>query len=171
MSRVVLAALLFLQAPAADTFEALRFFIGEWTGTSSGQPGNGSVRRTYAFTLSGRAIEVENRTVYAPQEKNRTGETHEDLGLITFDRLRQRFVYRQAHVEGFVNTYVADPIAPGAKRVVFTTEAIENIPPGWRARETWQIMGPDSFTERFELAEPGKNFTLYSESVLIRSPR
>jgi hypothetical protein len=111
------------------------------------------------------------RVVYPPQEKNKNGETHDDLGLITFDRARQRFIYRQAHVEGFVNTYVADPVAPASQTIVFTTESIENIPPGWRARETYLITGPDSFTERFELAEPGKDFTLYSEAVLTRVKR
>jgi hypothetical protein len=39
--------------------------------------------------------------------------------------------------------------------------AIENIPPGWRARETYRFSGPDEFIELFELAEPGKEFTPY----------
>jgi len=39
---------------------------------------------------------------------------------------------------------------------VFTSEAIENIPAGWRARETYVVTGPDEFEEVFELAEPGK---------------
>jgi hypothetical protein len=91
--------------------------------------------------------------------------------LDTFDRARQRFVYRQAHVEGFVNTYVSDPVTPDPKTIVFTTESIENIPPGWRARETYVVTGPDMLLERFELAEPGKDFTLYSELVLTRVKR
>jgi hypothetical protein len=70
-----------------------------------------------------------------------------------------------------VNTYVADPLEAGVKTIVFTTESIENIPPGWRARETYLITGPDSFVEWFELAEPGMEFTLYSEAVLTRVKR
>jgi hypothetical protein len=125
----ILAVLLLAQPAPADPLGPLRFFAGEWTGTSSGRSGNGTVRRTYELTLSGRVLQVENRVVYPPQEKNEKGETHDDLGLITFDRARQRFIYRQAHVEGFVNTYVADPVADGARTIVFTTESIENIPP------------------------------------------
>jgi hypothetical protein len=53
--------------------------------------------------------------------------------------------------------------------IVFTTEAIENIPPGFRARETYRIVGPDEFVERFEIAEPGKEFELYSEARFRRS--
>ena len=50
------------------------------------------------------------------------------------------------------------------KTIVFTTEGIENIPAGYRARETYKIIGADEFVEVFELAEPGKDFELYSES-------
>jgi hypothetical protein len=47
--------------------------------------------------------------------------------------------------------------------IVFTTEGIENIPAGWRAREIYKILGADEFVEVFELAKPGKDFELYSE--------
>jgi hypothetical protein len=53
--------------------------------------------------------------------------------------------------------------APKCWRIVFTTEGIENIPAGWRARETYKILGADEFVEVFELAKPGKDFELYSE--------
>jgi hypothetical protein len=55
------------------------------------------------------------------------------------------------------------------KRIVFVSEAIENIAEGWRARETYTILNDDEFTERFELAEPGKDFGLYSEAHLRRA--
>jgi hypothetical protein len=50
-----------------------------------------------------------------------------------------------------------------SKTLVFVTEQIENIPAGWRARETYRIVSADEFVEVFELAEPGKDFELYSE--------
>jgi MFS family permease len=81
---------------------------------------------------------------------------------------RKCFVLRQFHVEGFVNTYVSDAISDGGRVITFTSEAIENIPAGYRARETYTILGKDEFSERFEIAEPGKDFTLYSENRLRR---
>ncbi len=51
---------------------------------------------------------------------------------------------------------------------MFTTEAIENIPSGWRARETYVIHGTDEFEEIFELAAPGKDFETYSHARLKR---
>ena len=88
--------------------------------------------------------------------------------MFSFDTERGRLVLRQFHVEGFVNQYVAEP-AFVRKKLVFTTEAIENIPAGWRARETSIVLGSDEFEEVFELAEPGKEFELYSRARLKRA--
>jgi hypothetical protein len=52
---------------------------------------------------------------------------------------------------------------------VFTSEQIENIPVGFRARETYVVIGPDAFEEIFELAEPGKAFETYSHARFTRS--
>jgi hypothetical protein len=150
-----------------DRFEALRFFLGAWEGEGEGKPGKSRVTREYALVLDGRFIEVRNRSLYAPQEKN-PGEDHRDIGYISFDSARGKHVLRQFHVEGFVNQYVHQSTSEDGKTIVFVTEGIENIPPGWRARETYVITGPDQFIERFELAEPGKDFELYSESRLRR---
>lgn len=155
-------------APRPSPWEPLRYFVGSWTGVGNGQPGTSSMERRYAFTLNDRFLEVHNKSVYAPQEKNPKGEVHEDRGFIGWDRARRRFVLRQFHVEGFVNQYVADSVAAGADSLVFTSEAIENIPAGYRARETYRILGPDEFVERFELAEPGAGFVLYSEGRFKR---
>jgi hypothetical protein len=141
--------------------------IGRWEGTSEGQPGAANVQREYTRILNSRFIRVHNKSVYAPQDKNPKGETHEDLGVFSFDKSRGRTVFRQFHVEGFVNQYVAEP-DPQPGRFVFTSEAIENIAPGWRAREAYVVLGPDEFEEIFELAEPGKPFELYSRARLKR---
>jgi hypothetical protein len=179
MARAVTAALLLLvsstftlegreQTATDDPLQPLGVFIGKWAGTSSGQPGEGTVEREYAPALNGRFIRIANRNVYPPQEKNAKGEIHEDVGYISFDRARKRFVLRQFHVEGFVNQYVADVSEAGSRRWVFVSESIENIPPGWRARETYVIHGPDEFEELFELAAPGKDFEPYSRARLKR---
>ena len=156
------------QAPApADTLTTLAPLVGRWSGTTEGQPGNGTVEREYERILNSRFIQVRNRSTYPPQEKNKQGETHEDVGLFSFDSGRKRIVLRQFHTEGFVNQYVLDPAsAPG--KPVLVTEAIENIPAGWRARETYILTGDDQLEEIFELAPPGKDFEPYSRSRLTR---
>ena len=154
---------------APDRWAPLRPLLGRWEGTSKGEPGVGRVTREYRLVLGDRFIEVRNRSAYAPTEKHPEGEVHEDLGYLSLDRARKVFVLRQFHVEGFVNTYTGSASLP-PEPLTFTSEAIENIPPGWRARETYRFESPDVLVERFELAEPGKDFALYSESRLTRSP-
>jgi hypothetical protein len=171
MRNVAFAFLPFFLAPQtpppADRFQPFQFFLGKWEGEGQGQPGRSRVTREYALVLDGRFIEVKNRSVYAPQEGN-PGEDHRDVGYLSFDSARKKHVLRQFHVEGFVNQYVHDSTSDDGKVFAFLSEAIENIPPGWRARETYTVLGPDEIVERFELAEPGKDFELYSETRLRR---
>ena len=152
---------------AADPFQVIAFMLGRWEGTSEGRPGKGTVRREYARALDGRFVRVRNRSEYPVQDRNPKGEIHEDEGFFSFDRARKRLVLRQFHVEGFVNQFVLEPES-SAQTLVFTTESIENIPPGWRARETYVVYGPDEFEEIFELAEAGKPFEVYSRARLKR---
>ena len=150
--------------PAKDVWEPLRFFIGEWEGTGEGKAGVSKTRREYRFVLNNKFIEVRNRSEYDPQPKNPKGEIHEDWGMISFDRGRKQFILRQFHVEGFVNQFVTTSISEDGKTVIFTSESIENIPAGWRARETYKLISADEFIETFELAEPGKDFEKYTEN-------
>lgn len=150
-----------------DNLAALAPLLGKWTGPTEGQPGTGTSERVYERVLRSRFIRVRNTTVYPPQQKNPKGETHEEEGWFSFDRARQLMLLRQFHVEGFVATYVQDVDAkPGT--LAFTTESIENIPAGWRARETYIFHGADDVEEIFELAEAGKPFAVYSRTRLKR---
>jgi hypothetical protein len=157
------------QEAGAVGLARLEFVVGTWSGTTEGQPGTGTVEREYTRILGGRFIQLRNRSVYPPQAKNPKGETHEDIGVFSFDRSRKTIAFRQFHVEGFVTHYVAEPGSDG--EIVFASEAIENIPAGYRSRETYRKLGPDEMEEVFELAPPGKPFEVYSRSRLRRVKR
>jgi hypothetical protein len=75
------------------------------------------------------------------------------------------------YIEGFVNQYKLDRENSGPKMLTFVSESIENIAAGWRAKETYRIINENEFTETFELAAPGKEFELYSESHLKRTTK
>ena len=149
--------------PPPDPFLEVAFLVGRWEGRSDGQPGTGSVKREYERVLNGKFIRVQNTSTYHPQPKNPKGEVHQDIGFFSMDEARKRLVLRQFHVEGFVNQYVQEP-----GRLVFVSEAIENRPPGWRARETYVTLSPETFEETFELAAPGKDWELYSRTRFQR---
>lgn len=140
--------------------------IGTWRGEQTGQPGKGVAERTYALVLNDRFIQETNTSTYPPQEKNK-GEVHRHVSLIGYDSGRKRFVFRQFHTESFVITYVQEPTTD-PKTIVFVSESIENIPAGYRARETYTVVSDDEFVERFEIAPPAREFELYSEARLKR---
>lgn len=163
-----LTAAVATQAPApSDPLSPLDPLIGRWIGTAEGEPGKGTVEREYVRLLGSRFIQVRNKAVYPPRTASGTPETHEDLGIFSYDTTRKRIIFRQFHVEGFVNQYVEDP-STARDLLRLTSEAIENIPAGWRARETYRLLSADQFEEVFELAGPGKDFALYSRSRLRR---
>ena len=167
----VLAVLLLAasQFSTSDIWVNMRFFVGRWEGTSTGEAGNGTVSRTYEFVLGNKFLQVRNKSTYTPQERNPKGEVHEDWGMFSYDSSRKKLVFRQFHGEGFVNQYVVQSI--DSREVIFASEAIENMPRGLRARETYRILNGDEFVERFELAEPGRDFAIYSETKFRRSKR
>jgi hypothetical protein len=149
--------------------QPLAGFVGRWTGAGSGDPGASTVERTYTPILAGRFIEVRHRSTYPPQEKNPKGEIHDDVGFLSHDNARKRFVLRQFHVEGFFNQYVATTESFERDRLVFASEALENIPPGMKARETYIFSGPNAFEEIFEIAENGTDYQVYSHNHFTRA--
>jgi hypothetical protein len=158
------------QAPAKkpDPWQPVRTLLGSWEGEAQGEAGAGKSEREYRLTLKDRFIQVNSTTTYPPQEKNPKGEVHEDVGFISYDKGAQKLVLRQFHVEGFVNQYVLDSVSADGRTIVFVTTAIENIPSGWRGRETYRIVSDDEFVETFALAGPGKEFATYSETRFRR---
>jgi len=156
------------QQEKTDLWGPLRSLVGSWEGTVKGQPGAGKLEVGIQFVLNGKFLQMKNRTTCPPQENNPKGGEHQDWGLISFDRTRKLFVFRQFHVEGFVNQYVMDPVPPDGNTFIFRSETIENIPAGWRARETYRILNASELVATFELAGPGKDYEIYSESRLKR---
>jgi hypothetical protein len=153
----------------ADQWLPLRRLIGEWTGTASGNAGDGTVTRKYVLVMNDRFVHETNVSRYPPQEKNKSGEVHEHWGIFSFDKTRKLIVLRQFHVEGFVNTFRQAVPTESPASLVFESEAFENFSNSWKARESYEFVSNDEFIETFELAPPGKPFQLYSRNHFKRS--
>ena len=154
----------------ADPWNSFRYFLGRWRGTGSGKPGVSQVKREYSLVLNEQFIQVANISVYEPQEANPEGEVHEDIGYFGYDRSRQIFVFREFHVEGYVIQYLLEQLDPGGQKLVLTSEEIENIPSGWQARTTYEILGEATFIETFDLAGPEQEWICYIVNELTREP-
>jgi hypothetical protein len=171
VSLLLFSPILFCSASGptqADVWQPLRPFLGTWEGEVHGEPGAGKAERTYRFTLRDHFIQITNKSVYPPQEKNPKGEIHEDIGFISYDAKAKKFMLRQFHVEGFVNQFALESLDEQQRTLVFVTTAIENIAMGWRAKETYRFLNNNEFIEIFALAPPGKDFTTYSETHFRR---
>jgi hypothetical protein len=156
------------KAETENPWAPIQFLVGDWAGDSEGQPGKGTVKRTYRFVLADKFLHEQNVSTYRPQPKNEKGEVHEHWSLFSHDRARHTLVFRQFHQEGFVNQYVLTPGSP-AGSVVFETDTLENVPADWKARETYQLVSPDEFVETFELAHSGGAYELYSKTRFKRA--
>ena len=173
----LVAALLLLVASAtsiqaqdnrSDLWAPIRFLVGEWAGMSSGEPGTGTVSRRYEFILGNRFIHERNTSAYPPQEKNKAGEVHQHWSFFSYDKDRKTIIFRQFHQEGFVIVYTLNSTLSTLSKLVFDSEQIENINSAWKARETYELISNNEFTETFELAQPDKPLKVYSRNQFKR---
>jgi hypothetical protein len=166
---VLLPALVLAQADMKkDIWEPFQFFVGEWEGQGEGKSGISKVEKNFRFIMNGQYLHLKTKAVFEPQEKNLKGEVHEDWGFFSYDRSRKRFVFRQFHIEGFINQYVLGSISDDGKTLIFDAEEFENVPPGWKARITYKILDEDTLEESFDLATPGKDLQCYILNTLTR---
>jgi hypothetical protein len=155
-------------AAPTEAWQPFTYFVGKWEGNGRGQLGVSTIERAYRRVWNDKFLHVENRCIYEPQPLSPGGETHEDWGMISIDSSRTPFIFRQFGVSDSLNQYVSTDVCCNGETIVFTADSIENIPAGWRARETYKILNGDEFVEIFELAEPGREFQINSAAKLRR---
>jgi hypothetical protein len=165
---VALAGPVLAQESKGDPLAAVSALAGDWTGVGEGDPGTSAAWRHGERLHDGQYIRVEGRSVYPRQEKNKTGEVHTQTDNWSYDKARHRLILRQFDNLGFVSTYVEEPAASRPGHLVLTSESIENVPAGWKARYTYDFLGPDEYQERFELDPDGKGFQPYTFNRFLR---
>jgi hypothetical protein len=160
-------------AQSTDGLAEVRWLIGEWRGVGQGDPGtSGSERHNDSF-LGGRYIRASGTSVYPKQEKNPSGEVHEQLDLWSYDRARASIILRTFDTLGFTCTYVLDRAASSADRWVLNAESLENVPKGLKARYIYTQPSENEYQEVLELDTDGKGFKPYvtNRFLKVQSPR
>jgi len=159
----------FGQSALSDRFE---FLSGQWQGKGSGFGNQQSeIRAEYSIVLGGKFMEVRHVSDFAPTDSKPKGEHHEDLGLISYDTDRKKYVFRQFHIEGFVNQYLLIDSLSAGNELVFQTEVIENFIPGGIARWVVKKISEDEIETKFFLSFPGKEFACYGTNNLKKVMR
>jgi hypothetical protein len=166
---LILPALLLAQAEKKqDVWDPLKFFIGTWEGTGEGKSGVSEVLKEFQFVLGGKYLRMTTKANFEPQENNPKGEVHEDFGYISYDRSRKKFVFRQFHIEGFINQYVLESISEDGKTIRWVAEKMENAPPDWKVELIYTIKEKNTLEESFNLGMPERDFECYNLNRLKR---
>lgn len=149
-------------------FKKFNALIGNWEGEGSGFGNNKSkISSSFMFVMNNTYIEVKNDSKFAPTEKQPKGEHHIDWGMISYDKSRDKIVFRQFNIESFVNQYVLNEEKSTTNSFVFETENIENLSNG-KARWTINVKDDKTIETVFDVSFSGDNYSCFGTNLLKR---
>jgi len=166
LSAILLTALI---SASEDPFGRLGFLLGAWSGTGSGFGSDSSkIEAQYQYLMDGEYILATHDSRFEPTPSKPEGEHHMDYGIISFDKHRDKIVYRQFNIEGYVNQYVLSDSLSTSNKLVFLTETIENFVPGGKARWSIEKISDDHIITSFDVSFPGKQYACFGTNELIK---
>lgn len=149
-----------------DPWAVLRLLEGTCEGTVGGKLGTGRAVRKYRGILGDQYLMTRHTSVRLPQEKSQKGDQHEEMGVFSFDRERQKIAYREFMIEGIISRYVCER---EARKLVCDTEAVESRP-GIRVHLVLEAVDRFRFSESCEIFWPGKEEPTVITVQWTRSP-
>jgi hypothetical protein len=155
-------------SPAGSEWAPLAYFVGSWDGAATNRASVGTATREFRFIMDGAFLEEQGTTVYEMSTALPEGQTREELGIFSYDRSRGTLALREFHPEGYVVCYSLDSLSADTTTIVFVSDSIESMPPGWRAKLQYEILGRDECIELFKLAPPGQAFEVFWETHFTR---
>lgn len=156
------------QAPAAAPwrpFSEFAFLLGSWSGTTSsgGRIGGRVVR--FSLEMNGTVLVERGSTIF-PAGDGKPEETAEELGCVSYDREKRRYVATYWFSTGVFGTYDVEIPAEGIIRM--TAGAVGNFEPGARARLAFSRRTDGGLDTALEIAPPGRDFLAFQTSSLKR---
>ena len=148
---------------APDPWERLRFLLGEWSGTGTGEPGLGSGAATFTLELDGKILVRHSRADY-PATATAEAIAHRDLMVVypgTSDSLFRAIYWDN---EGHVIQYNVLAPAPGG-HAVFDSDGPASGP---RFRLTCDSTADGGLEVAFATAPPGGELKGHVGGVLRR---
>jgi hypothetical protein len=145
-----------------SNWEAWKIFMGDWAGTGSGHPGEGSGGFSFKPDLQGAVLVRKNHSEY-PADQVRPVNVHDDLMVVYNEHGRTRAIYfdNEGHVVNYTPTF-----SPDGRTLTLVSDVASTDP---TFRLTYVSTEADVLRINFEIAPPGTTaFKSYVGGVVHR---
>jgi hypothetical protein len=149
-------------AEIPEAWKPFQFLIGDWVGSGSGKPGEGTGEFSLKFDLDQKILVRRNRALLAPTAKQPTGAVHEDLMIIYQQPGPGAFRADYFDNEGHVIHY---SISLADHSAVFESDQPGNAT---RFKLTYELKSDGVLSIDFAVAGPGKPFQTYVSGTARR---
>ncbi len=160
----VLSIFVFVLTPvfgADDPWKPFAFMMGEWTGSGSGKPGEGTGEFSLKEDLGGKILIRRNHNEYSPKAGQQKGTAHDDLMIIYPPQGGGSYQADYFDSEGHVIHYT---VSFPAGKVVLVSDGSA----GPRFRLAYSKKSDSSLGIDFEVAPPGQDFRPYLSGTVAR---
>ncbi len=152
-----------------NSLDKFKFLLGDWEGNGIGFGNEKSkIKSSFKLVMDDHYIEVKNDSKFESTTSNPEGETHSDIGFISYDSSRNLVVFRQFNKEGYINQYILNDSLSDDKKIIFVTESIENFVPGGKAKWTIKKISDKEIETIFDVYFPNKGFSCMGTNNLYR---
>lgn len=156
------------EAKPQDMFKGFRWLSGNWEGQGKNESGSLIVKAEFRLVLNQQFIESKIQYQTEPRDGKPAGPVHQDWGMLNFDLVSQKHVFRQFHSEGHVYHFLLEDASSDGKTFTFVAKVFDNVPAGWRARMIYKKEDDGELAVTFERAAPEKDFEKFAEYRLKR---
>jgi hypothetical protein len=165
---LLLGCLTAAAASKPESWGAIDYLLGDWTGEGGGGPGQGTGSFSFRPDLQGKVLVRTNRSAY-PATRDRAAFVHDDLMVVYRDSLDAppHAIYFDS--EGHTIRYEVQSSKEG-DAIAFVSAPETNAP---RYRLTYTRVDRDHLKIKFEVAPPGQpdRFATYIEAGARRQPK
>jgi hypothetical protein len=150
-------------APAWRPFAEFAPFDGSWSGAATAGARLGGRIARFTMELSGTAF-VERTSTIFPAEEGKPEESFEEVGYVTYDREKRKYVAMYFFSTGVFGTYDVEILPDGGLRM--NAGALSNYEPGTRSRRVFTRKADGSLDLSLDLAPAGKEFSPFLSGTL-----
>lgn len=150
-------------APAWRPFAEFAPLIGSWSGTATaGERLGGRIAR-FTMELAGTAF-VERTSTIFPAEAGKAEESFEEVGYVTYDREKRKYVAMYFFSTGVFGTYDVEILPDAGIRM--SAGALSNFEAGTRSRRVFTRKADGTLDLSLDLAPAGKDFAPFLSGTL-----